>query len=94
MGERRKESIVRIDDLKQAKDRRPFEPFEIHLADGRGVTIGHPDALAWEGPDFAPVLFAILPGGKWEVINFAAITSLTLSIRSPGARSKTEGNGA
>jgi hypothetical protein len=70
---------MRIQDLREAKDRRPFEPFNITLADGRHFTIGHPDALAWEGPDFAPVLFAILPGGKWEVINFAAITSLSVN---------------
>jgi hypothetical protein len=55
---------MRIQELREAKNRRPFELFEIHLAGGRGIPIGHPDALAWEGPDFAPVLFAILPGGK------------------------------
>jgi hypothetical protein len=75
--------------VRQAKDRRPFEPFEIHLADGRQITIGHPDALAWEGPDSAPVLFAILPGGKWEAISFAAITSL--SIQAPGVGERAAG---
>jgi hypothetical protein len=30
---------VRINDLRQAKDRRPFKPFEIHLADGREIRI-------------------------------------------------------
>jgi hypothetical protein len=68
---------MRLDDLRQVKNRRPFEPFQIHLADGRGISIGHPDALAWEGPDFAPVLHIVLPGGRWEVVNFAAITSLS-----------------
>ena len=42
---------MKIDDLKAVKNRRPFEPFEIHLADGRGIPIGHPDALAWQGPE-------------------------------------------
>jgi hypothetical protein len=79
---------MRIHDLKEAKGRRPFEPFTIHLADGREITVSHPDALAWEGPDFAPILFEILPGGKWEEINFAAITSL--SIKAPEA-SETAG---
>jgi hypothetical protein len=82
---------MRIDDLRQLKNRRPFEPFEIHLADGRGIRVGHPDALAWEGPDFAPVLFIVLGGGRWEVVNFAAITSL--SPASP-AGSPAGGNGA
>ncbi len=83
---------MRIQDLREAKYRRPFEPFEIHLADGRHVAIGHRDALAWEGPDFAPVLFAILPGGKWEVINFAAITSLSVKAPTIGERA-AGGNG-
>jgi hypothetical protein len=42
---------MRIHDLKDAKNRRPFEPFEIHIADGRPIPISHPDALAWEGPE-------------------------------------------
>ncbi len=79
---------MRLEDLKQVKNRRPFEPFEIHLADGRGIPIGHPDALAWEGPDLAPVLHIVLGGGRWEVVNFAAITSL-----SP-AGSPAGGNGS
>lgn len=68
---------MRLDDLKEVKGRRPFEPFEIHLADGRAIPVGHPDALAWEGPDFAPVLYIVLGRGRWEVVNFAAITSLS-----------------
>jgi hypothetical protein len=74
---------MRLDDLREIQNRRPFEPFEIHLADGRGIPVGHPDALAWEGSDFAPVLYVVLGGGRWEVINFAAITSL---LPTPTAR--------
>ncbi len=50
-----------LDDLRHVKDRRPFEPFEIHFADGREIRIGDLDAVAWQGPDFAPVLH----GGHW-----------------------------
>ena len=80
---------MRLDDLKEAKNRRPFEPFEIQVADGRAIPIGHPDALAWQGPDFAPVLHVVHADGRREVVNFAAITSL-----SAAAGSKAEGNGA
>jgi hypothetical protein len=80
---------MRLDDLKQAKGRRPFEPFEIHLADGREIPVRHPDALAWEGPDFAPVLYIVLGGGKWEVVNFAAITSLSVAAPSPAGGDAT-----
>lgn len=67
---------MRLEDLKKVKDHRPFEPFLIHLADGRGIPVSHPDALAWEGHDFAPVIHVVLPDGGWERINFAAITAL------------------
>ena len=80
---------MRLDDLKEAKGRRPFEPFDIHLSDGRAIPIGHPDAIAWQGPDFAPALLVVLADGRWEVINFAAITSLRAA-----AGSKAKGNGA
>jgi hypothetical protein len=75
---------VRIQDLRQAKDRRPFEPFGIHLADGREIAVSHPDALAWSDED-APELLAALPGGAWEAIDVAAIVSLC--IRAPEGRS-------
>jgi hypothetical protein len=68
---------MRLDDLREIKNRRPFEPFDIQLSDGREITVRHPDALAWEGPDSAPVLHIVLGGGRWEVVNFAAITSLS-----------------
>ena len=47
-----------------------------------------PDALAWQGPDFAPVLHIVHADGRWEVVNFAAITSLSPPVPA------TEGNGA
>ena len=37
-----------IDELRQAKNQRPFEPFRIRLADGHELPILHPDAVAWE----------------------------------------------
>jgi hypothetical protein len=50
---------------------------ELHLADGREIRVGHPDALAWQGPDFAPFLHIVHADGRWEVVNFAAITSFS-----------------
>jgi hypothetical protein len=85
---------MRLDDLREAKNRRPFTPFDIRTADGREITISHPDALSWEGPDFAPVLFVVMPGGRWNVINFAAITSLVIASPSEAAQPRAEGDRA
>jgi len=41
---------VKIDELKKAKDQRPFQPFHVRMADGREIQVTHPDAVAWH-PD-------------------------------------------
>ncbi len=65
---------MRIDELKRAKNERPFRPFLIHMADGREINVRHPDAVAWDNPRIA---ICATPGG-WEVIDVALITSLAL----------------
>jgi hypothetical protein len=66
---------MRIEQLKKAKDRRPFQPFWIRMADGREIQVRHPDAVAWES-DQARIAVCIVPGGGWEVIDVALATSL------------------
>jgi hypothetical protein len=65
---------MRIDELKRAKDERPFRPFQIQMADGREITVRHSDAVAWDNPRIA---ICATPGG-WEVIAVALITSLAM----------------
>jgi hypothetical protein len=67
---------MRIEDLRRAKDQRPFKPFRIRTADGREVEVKHPDAIAWEPTEFPRTLICILPGGQWEVIDVGLVTSL------------------
>jgi hypothetical protein len=35
-----------IEQLRQMHQSRPFQPFELHLADGRTLTVEHPEFLA------------------------------------------------
>jgi hypothetical protein len=66
---------MRIEELKKAKDQRPFVPFLIRMADGRELEVRHPDAVAWD--DGSPrTAVCVPPGGGWEVIEVALITSL------------------
>src|SRR5262249_43832763 len=37
-----------IDELRKARDKRPFVPFVIRMADGQSVTVRHPENLAWD----------------------------------------------
>lgn len=64
-----------IEELKKVKDRRPFEPFHIHMADGRDLRITHPDNVAWNPGDFTRVVFVGHTDG-WEVLDLTLITSI------------------
>jgi hypothetical protein len=76
---------VKIKELKDAKDQRPFEPFMIRTADGREIPVRHPDAIAWEadvddeenGEAEEPLtVVCVVPGGGREVIELDLVTSL------------------
>jgi hypothetical protein len=66
---------VKIDELKKAKDQRPFQPFHVRMAEGREIQVMHPDAAAWD-PDTPRIALFVVPGGRWEVVDVALITSL------------------
>jgi hypothetical protein len=62
-----------VEDLKDLRERRPFNPFTIHLSDGRSFDVPTPDYLAPH------------PGGRmafvWHVVgrghSFIAIDAIT-----------------
>jgi hypothetical protein len=83
---------MRIDELKRAKDERPFRPFLIRMADGREIPVRHPNAVAWDDPRVA--ICATREG--WEVIDVALITSLAMRNEGdaePGAPRKRKDGG-
>jgi hypothetical protein len=84
---------MRIDELKKAKDQRPFQPFMIQMEDGREMPVRHPDAVAWD-PDRARIAVRTLQGGGWEVIDVALVKSLGLQTEAVTAGSAAEGNRA
>ena len=68
---------MRIQELKKAKDQRPFRPFLIRMADGRELEVRHPDAVAWGHGD-SRMLTYISPTDDWELIDIMLVTSLGL----------------
>jgi hypothetical protein len=66
---------MKIEELKRAKDQRPFQAFAIRMADGREVRVTHPDAVSW-GEEQPRIAICSQPDGGWEVIDVALITSL------------------
>jgi hypothetical protein len=91
---------MRIAEIKEAKDQRPFQPFLIRMADGREIQVMHPDAIAWEGivadldnSETAEPLTAIcvVPGGRREIIELALVTSLGLAPAGQEGKGKSKG---
>jgi hypothetical protein len=88
---------VKLEEIKRAKDRRPFEPFLLRMADGRELRVTHPDAIAWEldvdeeddGEAEEPLtVTCIVPGGARELI---LVASLVLAPAQPGRKGKGKG---
>jgi hypothetical protein len=80
---------MRIDELQKATDQRPFKPFLIRTEDGREMPVRHPDAVAWDA-DRARIAVCVTPGGRWEVIDAALVTSLGLPAVASTAESNAE----
>jgi hypothetical protein len=66
---------MKIEEVRNAKNQRPFEPFLLRMADGREIEIRHPDAMAWDG-DQPRILHCVMPGGGWVKVDLALVTSL------------------
>src|SRR5208282_1212612 len=52
-----------------------YQPFHVRMADGCEIQVTHPNAVAWH-PDTPRIAVFIVPGGGWEIVDVALITSL------------------
>lgn len=77
---------MKVEDLKKAKFRQPFEPFLILLADGREIPVGNTEVIAW---DHKPPHSAVccLPDGRKEWFEIPQIVSLRFPARETTSRS-------
>jgi hypothetical protein len=80
-----------IQELRKAKNKQPFEPFLLHMADGRLIRVRHPDVMAWEPAEEAPetgeivqprMVHVLVPGG-WESVDLERVTALAFSAAEP-----------
>ncbi len=65
-----------IQQLRQMHQARPFQPFRVHLADGRHLDVQHPEYLS-HTPSGRTVMIAT-PDERFEVIDLLLVTSLEL----------------
>ena len=73
---------MKIDEIRRAKNQRPFSPFVIRMADGNEIKITHPDAVAWGEPDNPRVLTAI-SGRERYWVEVALITAIVEAVPPP-----------
>ena len=71
-----------IKKLEQAHRARPFRPFLIHLADGRDITVTHPELMAVSPKDRYAVV--LVPTEGFEVVELPRVTGLSLPRRVKG----------
>jgi hypothetical protein len=69
--------------LKEMRDAAPFKRFEIHLSDGRALTVATPDHLFFmpNGKEF----LVVLPDGGFRFVDAAQVVSTGRN----GARAKS-----
>jgi hypothetical protein len=70
-----------IEQLRTMHQSRPFQPFEIYVADGRVIDVDHPEFLS-QSPTGRTISVG-MPDGTHQVIDLLLVTSL-----------KTKPNGA
>lgn len=63
-----------IEQLRKMHRTVPFQPFEIHLADGRSLPVDHPEVLAVVPP--GRTVGVGLADGTMEIIDLLLVTSL------------------
>lgn len=73
-----------IEQLRKAHQARPFEPFQLHLADGRKFNVKHPEFLA-QFPGGRTVIVT-LPDQSFEVIDLLLVTSIHVGNGKPRKR--------
>jgi len=76
-----------VEQIRRLHQARPFQPFEIHLADGRALPVRHPEMLA-----IAPAGRTIGVGlidGTIEVVALPLVTSLKPLVNGRHRRRQT-----
>lgn len=63
-----------VEQLRKMHQAKPFQPFDIHMGDGRSVPVEHPEMLAFTPP--GRTIGVGLADGTIEIIDLLLVTSL------------------
>ena len=73
-----------IEQIKKLYEAQPFQPFVIHLADGREVPVAHRDFIM--AAPSGRILVVALPDDMFDIIDLLLVTDVQLRPGSNGAR--------
>ena len=77
-----------IEQLRATQLARPFEPFTVHLADGRKYTIRHPDFIASHPTGRTIIVFKPGRNGDLEIIDWLLVVGIEVHKGKQRARRK------
>jgi hypothetical protein len=63
-----------VEQLRKVHQARPFEPFNLHMADGRSIPVEHPEFLALSSA--GRTISVGLPDGTFEIVDLRQVTDL------------------
>ena len=76
---------MQIKELQNVYRTQPFQPFIIHMADGRGIRVDHPEFMALSPVGRSAVVFD--KDGGFEIIDVLLVTGLEVKNgKSPAKR--------
>jgi hypothetical protein len=73
-----------IDTIRQLYEARPFQPFTIHLADGRQIVVEHPEFMARAPSGRTVVVYQ--PNDSFNIIDLLLVTDLEVQPSTNGKR--------
>ena len=73
-----------IEQIKKLYDAQPFQPFVIHLADGREVPVAHRDFIM--AAPSGRILVVALPDDTFDIIDLLLVTDVQVRPGNNGAR--------
>lgn len=69
--------------IRNACTEQPFEPFVIHLADGRHLAVRHPEFVAFS--DRSRIIIVTDPDGSVDYVDPQLVTSLRIPVAQESA---------
>ena len=75
-----------ITELRTQCDQQPFQPFVMHLADGRQVAVRHPDFVAFAPHGRSAIVYQL--DGSYNVVDLLLVTDLEVNANGQSGTSQ------